>query len=81
MYPKKGNLLPGADADVVIIDPNRSRVFEKSNLRTTAGYSAYEGMKVDCVIDTVISKGKVIARDNEFLGTKGSGELLLRKAK
>jgi len=81
LYPKKGNLLPGADADVVIIDPNRSRVFEKSNLRTTAGYSAYEGMKVDCVIDTVISKGKVIARDNEFFGTKGSGELLLRKAK
>ena len=35
----------------------------------------------DCVIDTVISKGKVIARNNEFLGTKGSGELLLRKAK
>jgi dihydropyrimidinase len=79
MYPRKGTILPGSDADITIIDPNRSRVIEKSNLHTKAGYSAYEGIKVDCVIDTVLSRGKVVARNNEFLGERGAGELIPRK--
>lgn len=78
---QKGSILPGFDADVIIIDPNRSRVFEKGNLKTKAAYSGYEGMKVNCVIDTVFCRGKMIARDNEFLGHKGYGRLLYRFGK
>lgn len=80
MYPAKGTLLPGSDADVTIIDPHRSRVFATDNLRTTAGYSPYEGLKVDCVIDTVLSRGAVVARDNEFVGERGRGRFVARRA-
>ena len=79
LYPKKGTLFPGADADIVIIDPARSRVFEKSNLHTRAGYSAYEGLQVDCVMHKVFCRGQEIAADNRFLGKRGGGRLLFRE--
>lgn len=79
LYPKKGTLLPGSDADITIIDPTKSRVFSVDNLKTKAGFSPFEGLKVDCVIDTVLSRGKVVAKNNEFVGEKGRGKLLLRK--
>lgn len=75
----KGSLLPGFDADIVIIDPNKSRIFAKDNLKTKAGYSAFEGLKVNCTMDMVFARGKLIARDNEFCGERGHGKLLKRK--
>lgn len=78
MYPQKGSLMPGSDADIMIIDPNKSMTIAKNNLHTTAGYSPFEGMKVDCVIDTVLSRGKIVARNNEFLGNRGDGKLVFR---
>lgn len=78
MYPTKGTLLPGSDADVTIIDPHRSRVFATDNLRSTAGYSPYEGLKVDCVVDTVLSRGTVVAKDNAFVGERGRGRMVPR---
>lgn len=79
LYPKKGCLLPGSDADIVLINPRQKRTFAKENLRTTCGYSPYEGMTVDCHIAMVWLRGNVIARENEFTGTMGYGQWLPRK--
>lgn len=79
MYPRKGTLQPGADADVMIINPNKSMTIAKENLHTTAGYSPFEGWTVNCVIDTVLCRGQVVARENEFVGKRGYGELIPRK--
>lgn len=79
LYPQKGSLLPGSDADIVIIDPSRKRTIGKDNLHTTCGYSPYEGMTTDCTIAAVMLRGQIIAKDNVFLGQKGYGRLLRRK--
>lgn len=79
LYPKKGTLLPGADADLVLIAPNEKRTFGKDNLHTTCGYSPYEGITVNCTLPLVMLRGEIIARDNIFTGTKGYGQLLKRK--
>ncbi|WP_296826478.1 dihydropyrimidinase [uncultured Megasphaera sp.] len=79
LYPQKGSLLPGSDADIVIIDPSRKRTIHKENLHTTCGYSPYEGMTTDCTIAAVMLRGQIIAKDNVFLGQKDYGRLLRRK--
>lgn len=79
LYPKKGTLLPGSDADVILINPSKKRTFSHDNLHTTCGYSPYNGMTTDCTIDLVMLRGKIIARDNTFTGQKGYGTLLHRK--
>ncbi|MCH4166038.1 MAG: dihydropyrimidinase [Megasphaera sp.] len=78
IYPHKGTLQPGSDADIVLIDPQRQRTFAAENLHTACGYSPYEGMTTDCVIDTVWLRGQIIARNNEFTGERGYGRLLHR---
>ena len=79
LYPKKGTLLPGSDADIVLIDPSQKRTIRKDNLHTTCGYSPYEGMTTDCTISKVFLRGQIIAQDNVFLGQSGYGRLLPRK--
>lgn len=78
IYPQKGTLQPGSDADIVLIDPSRQRTFASENLHTACGYSPYEGMTVNCVMDTVWLRGQIIARNNEFAGERGYGQLLHR---
>ncbi|MDO5695257.1 MAG: dihydropyrimidinase [Eubacteriales bacterium] len=79
MYPRKGCLLPGSDADIMIINPNKSMTISKNNLHTKAGYSPFEGWQVNCVIDTVICRGRVVARENRFVGDRGYGKLIPRE--
>ena len=79
LYPQKGTLLPGSDADIVIIDPSQKRTIGKGNLHTTCGYSPYEGMTTEGAISKVFLRGQLIAKDNVFLGQKGYGQLLPRK--
>jgi dihydropyrimidinase len=79
LYPHKGTLQPGSDADLVIINPEQNRIFAKDNLRTTCGYSPYEGIEVGCTIDQVFLRGQLIAENNHFKGQKCYGKLLYRK--
>jgi len=79
MYPQKGCLLPGADADITIINPNAEEVLTKKNLKSACDYCTYEGMKVQCAIDSVFSRGELIVKNNEFLGKKGRGQFIFRK--
>lgn len=79
MYGKKGVLQPGADGDVVVYDPNghTSIGIEKTH-HMNMDYSAYEGYEIDGHVDTVISRGKVVIDDNQYLGAKGDGKFVKR---
>ena len=78
LYPQKGTLQPGADADVVILDPNGTRTLTQTELHSAADYTCYEGMELQGKIDLVLSHGEVIVQDNQFLGRKGAGRYLKR---
>lgn len=78
MYPQKGTLLPGSDADVMILDPNKERTLTHGDMHGAADYTCYEGMKVKGDIDLVLLRGNIIVKDNEFLGKKGDGKYLKR---
>ncbi|CAD5994722.1 dihydropyrimidinase [Agreia sp. COWG] len=79
MYGKKGVIQPGADADILIYDPNghTSIGYEKTH-HMNLDYSAYEGYEIDGHVDTVISRGKVVVDDNQYLGAKGDGRFIKR---
>lgn len=78
LYPKKGCLIPGADADIVLFDPEAEHTFYAKDIRGEADYSCYEGMKLKGAVKTVMLRGQVIARDGEFLGSRGQGQYLKR---
>jgi len=79
LYGKKGVIQPGADADVVIYDPkgHTSIGYEKTH-HMNMDHSAWEGFEVDGHVDTVLSRGKVVIDNNEYLGAKGDGQFVKR---
>jgi dihydropyrimidinase len=78
MYPKKGSLTVGADADIVVYDPNRRHTISAKTHHMDVDYSVYEGREVQGGSDVVLSRGSVIVRDGEFTGRKGAGRFLKR---
>ncbi len=79
LYPEKGSLIPGTDADIVIFDPVREYKISAVNMHTKAGYTPYEGMKVSGKILTTILRGSIIAEGDTFTGVKGMGKFLKEK--
>ncbi|GAB3133496.1 dihydropyrimidinase [Marisediminicola antarctica] len=79
LYGKKGVIAPGADADIVIYDPNghTSIGYEKTH-HMNMDHSAWEGFEIDGHVDTVLSRGKVVIDDNQYLGAKGDGQFVKR---
>ena len=78
LYPRKGNLMPGADADVVIIDPMAEWIVKASALRSKCGFSPYEGTTLQGRVFATISRGETIFLDGEFKGNPGRGRFLPR---
>ena len=78
LYPKKGTIAVGSDADIVVLDPNGSHVISVDTHHMDVDYSAYEGWEMVGKIETVMSKGKVIVANDEYLGQPGDGEYLPR---
>ncbi len=79
MYGKKGVIQPGADADVVIYDPNgHTSIGLGKTHHMNMDYSAYEGFEIDGHVDTVLSRGRVIVDGDEYLGRKGDGQYIKR---
>ena len=81
LYPQKGTLAVGSDADVVVFDPKRREVLSVKNPRThhmRVDYNLYEGMQVQGFPEVVIARGKVVARDGKFVGKAGAGRFLKR---
>lgn len=78
LYGKKGVIQPGADADIVIYDPNGHTSISVETHHMNMDYSAWEGYEIDGHVDTVLSRGKVLIDDNQYLGAKGDGRYLRR---
>ncbi|MEU2564522.1 dihydropyrimidinase [Streptomyces longispororuber] len=73
LYPKKGTIAPGADADVVIYDPAAEQVLSAATHHMNVDYSAYEGKRVTGRVETVLSRGEVVIDGREFTGRAGHG--------
>jgi dihydropyrimidinase len=73
LYPRKGTLAPGADADVVIYDPHAEQVVSAQTHRMNVDYSAYEGRRLTGRVETVLSRGVPVIDDRSYVGRAGHG--------
>ena len=78
LFPKKGTIAVGSDADIVIFDPGREQTIGAATHHMRVDYSAYEGWRVRGVTETVLSRGRVIVENNEFQGKAGAGRFIKR---
>ena len=80
MYPKKGAIAPGSDADILVYDPNRRRTISAATHHMDVDYSIFEGRVVQGASDVVMSRGTVLVRDGKWVGPAGHGRFLRRDA-
>ncbi|MDQ1576812.1 MAG: dihydropyrimidinase [Microbacteriaceae bacterium] len=79
MYGRKGVIQPGADGDIVIYDPQgHTSIGLGKTHHMNMDYSAWEGFEINGHVDTVLSRGRVIVDDNQYVGTKGDGKFIKR---
>src|SRR5688572_2713321 len=78
MFPKKGTIAPGSDADIVIFDPEKTTTLSAKTHHMKVDYNPYEGRQVTGVTETVLSRGKVIIEGGTFTGKAGAGSFLKR---
>jgi dihydropyrimidinase len=73
MYPKKGTIAVGSDADIVVYDPDAPFTYSADTIHMNVDYTAYDGMEIAGRPDTVLLRGKKIVSGGAYLGTKGDG--------
>ncbi|PID57002.1 dihydropyrimidinase [candidate division KSB3 bacterium] len=78
LYPKKGTIAPGSDADLLIVDPSKDRLISAATHHSAVDYSLYEGMRVRGIPELVTLRGKVIVEHGSFIGDEGGGRFILR---
>src|SRR5258706_468587 len=81
LFPRKGTIAPGSDADIVIFDPEKKVRLSAKTLHMKVDYNPYEGREVTGATDTVISRGRVIIDKGKFVGRAGSGSFIKRAAR
>ena len=79
LYPQKGVLKEGSDADIVIIDPEKNVTITNDLLHQNVDYTPYEGFELEGYPVLTMSRGKIIVKDNKFVGQKGDGRFIKRK--
>ncbi|MGH9303535.1 MAG: dihydropyrimidinase [Acidimicrobiales bacterium] len=79
LFPKKGAIAPGSDADIVIYDPRAHHVISASTHHMAVDYSCYEGMQLTGGVDTVFSRGEVVIDKASYTGTAGHGRFVPRQ--
>ncbi len=78
LYPRKGTLMPGTDADVVIYDPRESWTLTDDDLHSNAGFTPYAGMTIQGHVRTTVSRGRIVWHEGKFHGDPGHGRFLKR---
>jgi len=78
LYPQKGVIAPGSDADIVVYDPGALQILGHTMAHMNQDHSAWEGIEIAGKVDTVISRGTIIIEGNQYLGRKGHGRYLRR---
>ena len=78
LFPRKGAIQPGADADLVVFDPNYRGKISVKTQHMAVDYSAFEGWPIEGRASVVTVRGQVAARDGKFTGTLGRGKFLKR---
>jgi dihydropyrimidinase len=79
LYPGKGTIQPGADADIEVYDPAARQVLSVATHHMNVDYSAYEGMEITGRVQTVLSRGRVIIDAGQYHGVTGHGRFLQRE--
>jgi dihydropyrimidinase len=81
LYPRKGELAAGSDADIVVWDPNEEHTISAKTHHMRVDYSMFEGFRVKGVARQVLSRGEVVVDQGSFLGRTGRGSFLRREAR
>ena len=79
LYPRKGTIAVGSDADLVLFDPNAEQTISAKTHHMRVDYSMFEGIRVKGAPRTVLSRGRVVVDGGKLLGKPGSGEFLRRQ--
>jgi dihydropyrimidinase len=78
LYPRKGTIAVGSDADLVIFDPKRKHTISAATHHMRVDYSMFEGIQVTGMPDVVLSRGRLVVEGDKFVGRAGQGEFLRR---
>jgi dihydropyrimidinase len=78
MFPRKGTIAPGTDADVVVWDPDAVQTLSAQSLHMKVDYNPYEGRRVQGAAQTVLSRGRVVVDRGRFTGKPGTGRYIRR---
>jgi dihydropyrimidinase len=78
LFPRKGTIAVGSDADIIVFDPQKSTTLSVKTLHMKVDYNPYEGRTVQGSPAVVISNGEVIIDGDAFVGRKGAGRFLRR---
>ena len=79
MFPKKGTIAVGSDADLVMLDPNQEHTLSAATHHMNVDYSGYEGWQVKGKVKTVLLRGQVDIDQNECKVAKGYGQFIKRR--
>jgi dihydropyrimidinase len=78
LYPRKGTIAPGSEADIVVFDPHHERVISAKTHHMNVDYSCFEGMEVRGLPEIVLQRGKVLVEKGEWHGKEGDGKFVRR---
>src|SRR5947209_14981751 len=78
LFPKKGTIAVGSDADIVVFDPEKEQTLGVETQHMNVDYNTHEGKKIKGAVETVLSRGRVVVENNEFKGKAGNGKFLKR---
>jgi dihydropyrimidinase len=80
LYPRKGTVAPGSDADLVLFDPGPEWTMTAATQHSGIDYSPFEGLPVKGKVDTVLLRGRTIVENGRYVGALGQGQYIPRRA-